>query len=1123
MHNSYEHQAYLERQQAQQTELAKKLIDGIQKLYAKYPDSQKRWIWELIQNAHDSCRGDSLKIQIDISDNEVVFKHSGSPFKMKELVDLIEQTSSKSRKKTDSSSNDPDVVGHYGTGFLTTHLLSKKVKLESVFHDTSTNQYKRFSVKLDRSPNFEAEMLENVRESISVFQKLDNHLLFPFLEGYIPEKNLDTVFVYSLESDDSKETIKCALEYFERTIAYSLTLNSKLKEIVINHSNQSFTYKREAVHQINNGTLQKIKFGLGEPRFIYTMTSNDVKICLELIKQDNEFVVKEKLPGTPSFYVNFPLIGSEDFELPFVVHSSKFEPNEERSTLLFSRGTSHALNKRTMEEAVNLYSHMFKHLCSFEGSQYLAYLPIKQNYDFKTWLSLILKPFHKIVYDNLQFLNAKGHRVPFRKITYIYHKNLEMTLALNKIMVNFLGDTIPMVEEKNIIFWTKFIDNFNKEPPKIKTFELEYCIKEIASYCCLDNLNKITGEVPRSLELLNDLFKLKSLNQDFVNFLIFPNEHGVFCKEAELFNDDGINETLKDIAFKLGKDFRQVIIHKGINYRVFNTKSEYEVVKYINSSLSEDKINEIIQICRFIPVNERLDGERRNVLKIAELFVSRSLDIIPISQCDEVFFIKSDKLLVSHIASRLERSEMTISQLQEHFANPFELIYTLISTFKESLTNRAIFPNTKGELKALDSLRSSTVISDLNQLKLSNCTEINNLLLEILFLTGKDTEMFIIDPLIGSLVTCSHQYSLENALQDINKFLENKNNYFLPKFSSIFKNLQLLEKSYYFNFISEYNKNRNEMFYQIVDEDTKCLIISQREKPDFVNKLHLIKDIDISRLEKALKLVDELDSNTGMILERVTENNESIRHNFAIGEARIKHTKDEIIVLETKDDDFILVNEEGIKPDFINVENEFMGHIIIPKYPTEHQNSKNHPTLIIRDPYSELLSNKEQNQNYLSNFMSKRTLKNFEQPFIEFQEPSTSPVNTIFSMKKVKNSTQATINSDVSLKDISIEKAVSKVLRYLKTLKSYDFSQCLRMSKRNSNILKGVLYNRNDITIIVKSALDNCVIFDNMNEASALSTQGAQIWIDVGSEKPVFLSVGKLIINSNLMGQKIPV
>ena len=61
----------------------------------------------------------TIDISIDTDDNSVVFAHNGSCFTYENLIDLITQISTKIK--------DEEKVGKFGTGFISTHLISEVV------------------------------------------------------------------------------------------------------------------------------------------------------------------------------------------------------------------------------------------------------------------------------------------------------------------------------------------------------------------------------------------------------------------------------------------------------------------------------------------------------------------------------------------------------------------------------------------------------------------------------------------------------------------------------------------------------------------------------------------------------------------------------------------------------------------------------------------------------------------------------------------------------------------------------------------------------------------------------------------------------------------------------------
>lgn len=96
---------------------------------------RKRWIWELLQNAKDTITNnpnrDSIKARILIEGDLVKFQHDGDPFTADARLGLL--------YKYSEDKENAESTGRFGTGFLTTHCLSKVVTIESnMYGDENT-------------------------------------------------------------------------------------------------------------------------------------------------------------------------------------------------------------------------------------------------------------------------------------------------------------------------------------------------------------------------------------------------------------------------------------------------------------------------------------------------------------------------------------------------------------------------------------------------------------------------------------------------------------------------------------------------------------------------------------------------------------------------------------------------------------------------------------------------------------------------------------------------------------------------------------------------------------------------------------------------------------------------
>ena len=121
-------------------------------------NDRKRWVWELIQNAKDSISKDpnrsSVDIEIEIKDNIVKFIHNGAPFTYKARLGLL--------YKYSKDKGGAESTGRFGTGFLTTHCLSKIVTIEGDVKDK--NSVRGFSVTMYRNGQSDDELLAGIKK-----------------------------------------------------------------------------------------------------------------------------------------------------------------------------------------------------------------------------------------------------------------------------------------------------------------------------------------------------------------------------------------------------------------------------------------------------------------------------------------------------------------------------------------------------------------------------------------------------------------------------------------------------------------------------------------------------------------------------------------------------------------------------------------------------------------------------------------------------------------------------------------------------------------------------------------------------------------------------------------------
>ena len=72
-------------------QVADKIIQALDKIYNSAL-SDKRWVWELMQNANDvPNRFERVSVKIDLWNDRLVFSHNGDYFTTRNLTGLIQQ------------------------------------------------------------------------------------------------------------------------------------------------------------------------------------------------------------------------------------------------------------------------------------------------------------------------------------------------------------------------------------------------------------------------------------------------------------------------------------------------------------------------------------------------------------------------------------------------------------------------------------------------------------------------------------------------------------------------------------------------------------------------------------------------------------------------------------------------------------------------------------------------------------------------------------------------------------------------------------------------------------------------------------------------------------------------
>lgn len=749
----------------------KGIADKIVQLLDKTYDSQlsnKRWVWELMQNAKDvPNKFGRVSIRIELWPDKLVFSHNGDFFTIGNISGLIQQVSSK------DSANEGDVkqTGKFGTGFITTHLLSKIIDVDGIVQNPNTEEYQRFTLRLDRSARKSEDMIPSIKKSLEKFEDLDkdSYVIFPLVNDYEnrEETSLDTSFTYYLD-EDALRAAQIGLNDLINTLPITMVSLHEIKSVVV--FNHVVNEKQE--YQCNNYTLQKtgnveiIKsvISINESKKYYltykTYEQEKPVVALSIetkIDDDGKFVLVRRDKEQPVLFRDFPLIGSEDFYFPYMLNGFDFDPTETRNGILLNNNElKPQKNRRLIEKAVNAVIEFNEWLLSQGASNTYLLASSQKPKPKEPWDETYAKPW----IENLQ----KEWREKLLSQSVVETTTGCSTLAeiripdygtkeANRKFYSFLEDFIqegvlPLSEQQDE--WSNVINaeyptwNANLKYTKQDFFE------DLQRVGCVGNLCfRLGRSETECYTWLNDLYQFVEEQGDeeyLEKYPVIPNQSGDFCLLGDLHSDASqrIPDRLKDIsAGLLNRNLRDELISENVSDQVFKKKREYTLASLIadinkkihNEIEKEDFVSEddwaVVSngVYRLLALKTNNEDWKQAMRDRIYAFAHHYVQGIPAQELiadipdalwteTDAFILKSVPQLVARNASTLEelRTKMLIypqTHIDEECIAWINEYGQICKCYNFNVTqDKEIYPNQNGVLLSLSELHYDNAIPE---------------------------------------------------------------------------------------------------------------------------------------------------------------------------------------------------------------------------------------------------------------------------------------------------------------------------------------------------------------------------------------------------------------------------
>ncbi len=625
-------------------------------------------------------------MEVNLTEACVEFSHNGSPFIHDHLLALLSQRSTKPPSYSDEIkqnffdklSNNQEIspeeakefintTGKFGTGFMTTYLLSKKITLESIYRSNGT--VKAFQLPLDRDAATSDEMKMKVKESFSTFTELEKE---QFSNDSNPNHQnglkCDTKFIYQFDAD-GKTVAEQGIADMHNAIPFVFSFVSKLNSVLINEHGNQTTYVRLSPKSVGEIIIERIEKQTKNGNYTFEIArlsakheSLTIATTVESIGE-NRYRIIFPNESTPRQFISFPLVGSESFSFPVIINSPLFNPDDLRSHVFLNLSNHHAfdkkvqLNRALFEQAINLFKHFLKKASEndWENLHYLAKSDLPKDITDDWYKDNIQKEIRKEILETEIVVTENGKRIKPKDAKFpIYRKSkLNEFWELCKFLI---GDKIPRKQDVEI--WKDIIEantkdwlgaDFDFDLEKLllliqneisfSAFAKTYFLDETKAFEALNKIILFTEDEDK--ELLNRKEKPMS---------VFPNQtnDSTFTFKNNLSRDSNIPKQIKDIMKSIGENWYEKLVRDEIT--VFESESRLtvkiasdrikdKVEKYYLRKLSEEE-KKLLRLGLF-----ELSGYSAEVNKTEIYTIHKFLKLYypdKVSKCNEVLLRLED-------------------------------------------------------------------------------------------------------------------------------------------------------------------------------------------------------------------------------------------------------------------------------------------------------------------------------------------------------------------------------------------------------------------------------------------------------------------------------------------------
>lgn len=681
---------------------------------------ERSWIWELIQNAKDKATIDfpdkKVSIKIELSDSSLKFLHNYGYFNKNNVEGLIRQMNSEDKEREiDPQESVNPTIGRFGTGFMTTHLLSENVKISGLYKDNG--DFKKIAFSLDRSSQVRKGLIKSVENSFAeaeASRSSSEILINPDFSKF------NTQFTYPLQEGKSL-IAETGLSDLDTSLPYTLIFVEGIKEVMVSKENEEIIFEKREPRKLSED-IQLIEIvkslnGVSTVLSFVHLSKNLTGIALPLEIIEEEIHILPLSGKLPKIFLHFPLVGTEEFHFPVIVNNPFFEPTEPRDGIYLlddSQDLKSVTDQNYIQDARELFSILvpFAVENDWKNLFYLAKtsLPaISEEYFSKSWFKENIQEVLREQLLTAEIVQTETSRILLESARFPFGTEKKID-QLWDLLYPIYPDRLP--KKADIHHWHQVIDAQWGVDLRI---DLKKLIQEISNFESIENLVDQKGfSETEALKWINEVvaYIIANNEEKLLNeYAVIPNQYGVFQSKEDLWLDKGIPSQLKAVLSLLGKDWKDSLLHRSIDSFIPPIKKgQKEITLLINQLIKgsqsySNSIEAVLLLTSLIPSSE-LDSKnsRSQLYGFVKDLNSNTPEMQEVDGFLQTAWEESDKWIVKDICTDIanfhdiETLATKLGKFPIGWLHEF-VIFLGKTGFGSRLNDYAILPNQLGKFK----------------------------------------------------------------------------------------------------------------------------------------------------------------------------------------------------------------------------------------------------------------------------------------------------------------------------------------------------------------------------------------------------------------------------------------